>query len=58
MTQYFYKVKDAADLLGISRTSAYELVKTGEIRGVRIAGAIRVPATAIEEFVSSVTTAA
>jgi len=34
------------------------LVKSGEIRSVHIAGALRVPAEAIDEFVESIKSAA
>jgi excisionase family DNA binding protein len=58
MSQRFFKVKDTAAELGISLSSAYELVKSGEIRSVRIGGALRVPAAAIDEFADGVTNAA
>ena len=50
----FFKVTDMADVVGISRTAAHELVKTGEIPSVRIKGAIRVPRGAILRFVEKV----
>jgi excisionase family DNA binding protein len=37
-----YRVEDIADILGISRTSAYALVQEGHFRSVRIGTAIRI----------------
>jgi excisionase family DNA binding protein len=48
--KHFYKVEEAAERLGISRSGVYRLVKEGTIRSVRISGALRVPAAAIDEF--------
>jgi excisionase family DNA binding protein len=50
----FFKVTDMADVVGISRTAAYELVKSGQIPSVRIRNAIRVPRGAIVQFVEKV----
>jgi excisionase family DNA binding protein len=45
------KVKDVAAALQVGRNKAYELVKSGAIRSVRIGGrGIRVPREALEEF--------
>ena len=37
-----YTVDEIQDILGISRTSAYNLVKKGVFRSVRIGGSIRI----------------
>jgi excisionase family DNA binding protein len=50
----FYKVAEVANIIGISRTATYELVKSGEIRSVEIRGATRVSRGAIIEFVERV----
>ena len=50
MTKKFVAVREVAELLGISRTSAYGLVRGGSIPSVNIAGAVRVPAPALEEY--------
>lgn len=47
------RIADLQDALDISRTSAYALVRAGRIRSVRIGageGAIRIPRTALNEF--------
>ena len=58
MPQRFFRVQDCAKEIGISRSMAYELVKSGAIRSVRIGGALRIPAPAIDEFVDAVISAA
>jgi excisionase family DNA binding protein len=56
--KHFYKVEETTDELGISRSAAYRLVKDGDIKSVRIAGALRVPAAAIVDFAQRITAAA
>lgn len=46
------KVKEVAAILRCGRNQAYQLVKSGEIRSVRIGRAIRVPAEAVGEFMA------
>lgn len=43
-------VQELANELRIGRNTAYEMVKTGLIRSVRIGKAIRVPRNALEDF--------
>jgi excisionase family DNA binding protein len=45
-----FKVKEVAAILRCGRNQAYELVKSGEIRAVRIGRSIRVTREALEEF--------
>jgi excisionase family DNA binding protein len=44
--------EDAADALGVGRTKVYELMRSGELRSVKIGGLRRIPATALAEFVA------
>lgn len=37
-----YKVKEVAEMLGVGRSKAYELVRTGEIPAVRVGSSLRV----------------
>lgn len=46
------KVMEVADELRIGRNHAYELVRSGQLRAVRIGQAIRVTREALEEFKS------
>lgn len=51
MVKLLYRVEEAAELLGLGRSKTYELISRGEIGSVRVDGAIRVPQTAIEDFI-------
>jgi excisionase family DNA binding protein len=43
--------KEAAEVLGIGRSTVYELMYAGQLESVRIGAARRIPAVALEEFV-------
>jgi len=45
-------VTQAATVLGISRTAAYECVRRGEIPSLRLGGRIIVPTQAVEELLT------
>lgn len=49
-------VAETAEALGISRTSAYELIRRGDLPHIRIGRVIRVPAEALMEWVITSTT--
>ena len=40
--------------LGIGRTKAYELVRTGQIRSVRIGSSIRIPKTLLLDYICQI----
>ena len=44
--------EDAATALGIGRTKVYELMRSGELRSVKIGGLRRIPAIALADFVA------
>ena len=44
------RVEDLMPILGIGRNTAYELIRGGQIRSVRIGRQIRVPGEALWEF--------
>ncbi len=46
-----YTVDEAAAVLGISRTTAYECVKSGELPSLRFRRQIVIPATALKALV-------
>ena len=46
-------VPELAAVLGIGRNSAYHLVKTGKIRCIRIGKNIRIPQSALLDFINS-----
>ena len=48
-----YLVEDIAEILGIGRSSAYELVKQGHFKIVRIGTAIRISKKSFDEWLDS-----
>jgi excisionase family DNA binding protein len=51
MNALLYTVEEAAQLLNISRWKVFELIRTNELRSVKIGGLRRIPAKAIDEYV-------
>lgn len=51
-----YTPKEAAQALGISRSSLYVLLSQGAIDSVRIGGSRRITATALNTFIETLTT--
>jgi excisionase family DNA binding protein len=45
-----YRVSEIAAMLRISRTSAYQLVLSGELPSFKLAGMLRVPASAVRKL--------
>jgi excisionase family DNA binding protein len=48
-----YLVEDIAEILGIGKSSAYELVKQGHFKSVRIGTAIRISKKSFDEWLDS-----
>ena len=46
------KVEDLMPILGIGRNMAYDLVRCGQIRSIRVGRKIRVPRDAMAEYLS------
>lgn len=44
------RVEDLMPILGIGRNTAYELVRSGQIRSIRIGRQLRVPKEALQTF--------
>lgn len=51
MSQHLFKTAEAALQLGLGLTTTKALIKSGELRSVKIGRARRVPADAIREYV-------
>ena len=47
-----YRIDEAAELLSISRSRVYELVRSGQIRTVKVGKSHRVPARSLDEYVA------
>ena len=46
------RVEDLMPILGIGRNTAYELVRSGQIRSIRIGRQLRIPKDAVQEYLS------
>ena len=44
------RVEDLMPILGIGRNTAYELVRSGKIRSIRIGRQLRIPKDAIQDY--------
>ena len=49
----YLSVRNLIDLLRISRTTAYALVSSGQIRSVHIGRAIRIPRAALQAYLDA-----
>ena len=45
-----YRVKAVADRLDVHTATIYRLVKSGELRSIRVRGSIRIPAAALAAY--------
>ncbi len=50
MQKRIYSVEEAAKILGIGRSAAYQAVRTGEIPSIRIGRRLLVPVQALEQL--------
>lgn len=48
--RFAYRIEDACRALGIGRTSLYSLIKSGDLRVVRVAGRTVVPRSELERL--------
>ena len=46
------RVEDLMPVLDIGRNTAYELVRSGQIRSVRVGRKLRIPKQAVEDFLA------
>lgn len=52
VTRLLLRVEEAAEALGVSRTTLYELLKVGHIHAIHIGRSVRVPVASLEEYVA------
>ncbi|MEW9554575.1 helix-turn-helix domain-containing protein [Nonomuraea sp. NPDC050783] len=50
MDPLFYRPKDAATVLGMSRTAVFRLIKSGELRSIKHNGYRLIPAAALVDY--------
>jgi excisionase family DNA binding protein len=48
----FYRITEVSELIGCSKSKAYQLVQSGAIPSTRIGSLLRVPRSALEAFVN------
>lgn len=53
MQKLLYRVTEAAEVLGLSRSKVYELIKAGVLPSVRIDGTRRIRAEDLAAYVAS-----
>lgn len=46
------RVEDLMPILNIGRNTAYELVRSGQIRSIRIGRQLRIPKEAVQEYLT------
>ena len=47
-----HRAEDVANLWHVSRTKIFELLRTGELRSLKIGGLRRIPESALAEYIS------
>lgn len=50
------RVEDLMPILGIGRSNAYALVRSGQVRSIRIGHQFRIPREAVQEFLDGTNT--
>ncbi|MEO3873999.1 helix-turn-helix domain-containing protein [Nonomuraea sp. B12E4] len=58
MERLFYRPKDAATVLGMSRTAVFRLIKSGELRSIKHDGYRLIPAAALVDYARALETRA
>lgn len=57
MDKFLLRPSEAAAVLSISRSKAYELIAAGVLPSVRVGGSVRVPAARLHAWIEEHTTA-
>ena len=47
-----FRIEDACRSIGIGRTALYAMIKTGQLKAVRIAGRTLIPRTEVERLIA------
>jgi excisionase family DNA binding protein len=53
MERKLLTVVEAARVLGLGRTKVYQLIHSGRLRSVKIDGCRRIPVSALDEYIAS-----
>ncbi len=52
MEKGFYRPTEVATIIGFGKTMTYRLIREGKLKTVNVEGNVRVPASAIREFMA------
>ena len=52
MDALLFTAEEAAELLKVSRCKVYDLLRSHELRSIKIGGSRRIPRTALEEYIA------
>jgi excisionase family DNA binding protein len=58
LPRFAYRINDFTKLMGLGRTSVYELIKDGKLKAVRIAGRTLIPASEGDRLIAEARAAA
>lgn len=47
-----YRAEEAADVMSLSRTAVFGLIKSGELVAVKIGGRRRIPRSSIDDYIA------
>ncbi len=56
MERLLLKPSEVAEALGVGRTTAYELIRTGRLPTIRVGRSVRVPRAELERWLTDQTT--
>jgi excisionase family DNA binding protein len=49
----FFSIAEASRILGFERSTTYSRIKAGRLKGVRLDGAVKVPRSEIQRYLST-----
>lgn len=52
MTRYTCSAREAAQALGLGRSTTYELLRSGELPSIRVGRRVLIPLAALEGFIA------
>ena len=53
MSKLLYTIPEVTEMLSIGRTRIYDLIRTGDLHSVLIGTSRRVPAAALDDFITN-----
>lgn len=56
MQTRLYRVPEVAELLGVGRSTIYSILKSGDLKSMRVAGCRRVASNDLEDYLNALRT--